>query len=414
MTEPAVPQSLGQILAWAREIVRYLRSIRVRVAGDLQSTETPSGTLIELKLPPIPKAKPINWQVYDLKKEGDAWKCRVWPGHVLCIDPKEGTADLMKYWEAEELEADPLTWFVVSAAKKIYVRVNTSNKDIPNAVSIQVLEDEPEVIHAQPPPSASENGESPPPPKDGIYYYKIADFEVDPDDSSVIRVKDQYHIGGPIIHRPVLHEFWNTEAEGGTAYKIMKGWDATQGRFEVRSLVQLDVSSTNGVPIIRPFQEGQPPYNTIDIRGIRERASGDDASDATTQIRVKPASDDKCAVVLGNGKVGKLEFQFGPEDIREVLNWSDGLVTNEGTVNVEIPLGKNLNLHVRTQSEGTDPDGWMQLPTAVKTLCWRAGSFVGAFDQASPTSIVERFAAYEEAAPLDLISVGVSSISGVS
>ena len=415
MTEPALPQSLGQILAWAREIARYLRSMRVRVAGDLKSTETPSGTLIELKLPPIPKAQPINWQVYDLKKEGADWKCRVWPGHVLSINPKDTTADTIKYWDAEELEADPLTWFTVSATKKLYVKVNTTNKDIPTAVSLVALEGDPENKHAKPPPSASDNGESPPPPEDGIYHYKIAEFEVDPDNSALIRLKAQFHIGGPIIHRPNLPEFWHTAAEDGTAYKIFKGWDATQGRYEVRSLQQLDVSGSNGVPIIRPLGEGQPPYSTIDFRGIRERATGDDSSEASQQIKVKPSADGKCAVVLGNGKVGKVELEFSEEEIYELFTWNDGLIPDDGTKTIQVPVGgKNLNLHVMIQIEGTDPDGWIRIPTAVKTLCWRKGRYVGAFDQASPTSFSELFEAFEEEIPADLLSMRVSSIYGLS
>lgn len=418
MKIPDYPRDGDSVESTVRSIIDYLKSSRITSFPGGMVKPSTGGTTLSLRPKPpekpAKKPKPIAWEVYDLQKDGETWKCRVKPGHVLCIDPKSNAEIPMRYWKPSTLEADPLTWFTVSAEKTIYCRVNTSNKDIPNAVDIEVLEEDPEVLHSQPPPSAADNGESPPPPQDGVYYYKIADFEVHPDYPDAIRVKDQYQIGNAIEHRPNLLEWWNTESEDGTIYKVGKGWNGLDSRHELRSIRQLDVSATSGVPIVMPFQEGQPPYETIDFRGVRERQSGDDASDATTQIRVQEASDKKCVVVKGNGNVGNLQFQTGPEEFTPGIEWDDGLITNDGTVTIEAFGGKNLNIHIMTQGEGTDPDGWVRTPTSVKTLCWRNGRYVGAFDQASSTSYSDLFVGYEETTPVDLLSVRVSRINGVS
>lgn len=75
---------------------------------------------------------------------------------------------------------------------------------------------------------------------------------------------------------------------------------------------------------------------------------------------------------------------------------------------------KDMNIHVRTQTEGTDGNEWVTTNVSVKTLCWRRSIFVGAFDQASPDPpYTEIYEDIEEVEPDPLISVMVSNLSPV-
>lgn len=288
------------------------------------------GTILEPKTS-IRKVKLIDFEIYGLTLDGSDWNCKVWPGHVLNIDPKYGVDNPIKYWLATEFDTLPNepTIFTVSPDIQIYAKVNTTSKDIITAVTIVAVEESLAITeHAEPLPSASDNGESPPPPRDGVYYYKIADFVLE---DEVLKVGKQYHIGGPIIHRPNLPEFHNIPATSGQGYAVMQKWNSVESRYDLRQLVQLGESG--GIEVLRPLGEGEPPYNEIPVRRVRERQSGDDETAASKQISVIASPSNDAVLVKGNGKVGGLSVN----GLSSGLVWDDGLVTANGTIDIEIP-----------------------------------------------------------------------------
>jgi hypothetical protein len=370
---------------------------------------------------PMPKAQTVfakksPFQVYGIKYDTptETWKANVWPGHVLKIDPKYGVDEPIKYWLAPEFDTPPGEpfEFTVSEDLAIYAAVSTTNKDIVLSVEITSMEDgDAETEHHEPPPSAAENGESPPPPRDGIYYYKIADFRMEGEN---LVVDKQYHLGGPILHRPALHEFYNLPVEsGGDPYAVVKHWNSVESRWEFRQLVQLEEEL--GIEVLKPLGDGEPPYDRINVRRIRERASGDDDSDATTQIRVMEAGSGNAVLVKGNSAVGSLALKPTGGSATTVLEWDDGLVTSEGEIEYEIPVGgKDVNLHVRKQTEGTGGNEWVDTNVSATTLCFRAGLLVGTISQSDPDALTEICVEFEESAPVGLISLTCSDIDPVS
>lgn len=159
----------------------------------------------------------------------------------------------------------------------------------------------------------------------------------------------------------------------------------------------------------RVLKKIEPADGKIMIRSLTK---------ADGQLRVDEDGD--LIKLRGNNRKLTLKYQIEGESPVDVLQTEDGLEitgTPEGAAAI-IPIpklgGKNLNVHIMTQGEGTSPDGWVRTPTAVQTLVWRNGVFRGAFEQASPSAYSEIFTEIEEAAPGDLISVRVSRINGVS
>lgn len=350
MRDPEKPSRGMELLTWAVQAWHYMRSITVRAGPGIQVHRSPSGTIISIPKARRQPTKRFPFQVYDIVKDGADWKCKVWPGHVLNIDPKYGVTEPVKYWLPTELDTPPAepTIFTINASKRIYVRVDTTPKDIITGTSVVVWEDDPDppaTDHHQPPPSAAANGESPPPPLDGVYYYLIADFAEDALAPSGLRIDKQYHLGGPIQHRPALQEWYNIPEtlSGATRYPIAKKWNATEARHELRSIAQIN-SADSGVPILEPLPAGPPTYpDSINFRNVRHRVTGDDATDATQQIEVKESADKKDIVVLGNGKVGSFVIQDYEFNEMGRIEWDDGLVTTEGDVLIILPPPGEIN-----------------------------------------------------------------------
>jgi hypothetical protein len=341
MKLPNMPRKGEMVAESVRDIIRYLKSITVTGVSGGRVRQTPNGTTIHLDPPPLRRKmiKFVDFQVYGIGETDGTWKAKVWPGHVLNIDPKYGVTDTMKYWLAPELDTEPgeETEFTVSDEINLYVKVNTTNKDIITAVSVVAIEESAAINeHYQPPPSAADNAESPPPPLAGVYYYKLAEFRFESTGEPplpVLVLDKQYHIGGPIIHRPTLPELYNIPETGGTGYKVAKHWNAAEARHELRQIVQL--TETAGIEVLKPFGDGEPPYSQIPVRRIRERATGDDETDETTQIRVVASDSGNAVVVKGNSAVGGITLNGGSA----VVAWDDGLVTTAGNVNIETSGG---------------------------------------------------------------------------
>jgi hypothetical protein len=368
------PSQLGRLSTQIRKSIAALRDRKVIVHG-----RNTSGSVKQ------------QFQVYGIKYDTptETWKANVWPGHVLNIDPKYGVDEPIKYWLAPEFDTPPGEpfEFTVSEDLAIYAAVSTTNKDIVLSVEITSMEDgDAETEHHEPPPSAAENGESPPPPRDGIYYYKIADFRMEGEN---LVVDKQYHLGGPILHRPALHEFYNLPVEsGGDPYAVVKHWNSVESRWEFRQLVQLEEEL--GIEVLKPLGDGEPPYDRINVRRIRERASGDDDSDATTQIRVMEAGSGNAVLVKGNSAVGSLALKPTGGSATTVLEWDDGLVTSDGEIEYEIPAGgANLNQEVYTLYVDNDGHVYENEPYEPTIHYWRDGLYVGTTDpEDSPAGLI--------------------------
>ena len=243
-------------------------------------------------------------------------------GYVLCINPKSDVDPMMDYRIPPELDVDPAAEFDVANGQALFVKVNTDEKDIMTTLSAVVDAADTASQHQQPPPTAA--GETAPPPLNGFYYYKIAEFY---EEAGVLKTR-MVHTGGVIIHRPVLHEFFNLEESSGTRYEVFKSWNAAEARYEIRPVVQL--TGGDGVPVLFPLQSGEPPYNAIKVRSLSGKAT-------LPQIRVRTpgGATDTVITIEGNDVDGTAAINFGGH-----VTVADGLVTeiDEGT------LGDDFNL----------------------------------------------------------------------
>jgi len=281
-------------------------------------------------------------------------------GWVLCIEPKSGASPMMHYRVPPEIDHDLPTKFSVADKKSLVVIVETDEKDVVTSVSAVIEDTDTVSIHAQPPPTAA--GEEPPPPLTGKYHYRIADFVMD----GSFLITKQIHSGGAIVHRPSLPEFYNIPSSEGTKYDIFKKWNAVDSRFELRPIVQL-YDSFEASAVVLPFQEGEPPYDSIKIRSLRPRE--DDP-----QIRVRtPGGDTDTAITIeGNGVDGYAAINSGGN-----ITCVDGLITaiTEGT------LGQNLDITVECASlahDGADPSYVTGLgPFSYYNFYFRNGLYIG-------------------------------------
>jgi hypothetical protein len=266
--------------------------------------------------------------------------------------------------------------FSVSAGQQVSLVVEVDEKGAieasgeDDAVRVVIEDVDPESIHYVPKIGSASTGEA------GSYHYKLATIEA-------------------------------PETEGGApVLKLFLAGSHISHFRDLPLLINRPVDTAENVG--RIIKEYDKPSNEYRFRSI---GKGDG------QLRVNEDGDH--VNVRGNGKALTLRYQVAGESAVDLATFVDGLTTSEGTATIPIPAlgggdGMHLNVHVMTQGEGTSPDGWVRIPTAVKTLCFRSGIFVGAFDQASPSAFSEIFTSYEASAPAGLISVRVSSIAGVS
>lgn len=123
-----------------------------------------------------------QFQVHSIYNTGTEWKCRVKQGFVDTINPEPG--DVIAGIGTTPADT---TEFTITAASEIWCKVTTNKKDLVTAAEIVNSLGTP--AHAQPDPGGNT----------GLYFYKIADFQTI---SGKVVLKTQYHLGGPIIHRP--------------------------------------------------------------------------------------------------------------------------------------------------------------------------------------------------------------------
>jgi hypothetical protein len=229
---------------------------------------------------------------------------------------------MMAYTVPPEIDSDTPTEFTVSDGKSLVVKVIVDSKDIVTSSSALIVDTDTASTHPQPPPSAA--GEGAPPPLAGFYYYRIADFV----DVGGTLVTKQIHAGGVIEHRPLLPEMYNVAYSTGTRYEVFKKWNAVDVRFEFRPVVQM--TGTDVVPIILPYQTGEPPYDAIQWRGLKPR-------DTLPQIRVRAIGGVSSGAITieGNGVDGTVGINFGGS-----IEISDGLVSSV----TEGQRGQNFDL----------------------------------------------------------------------
>lgn len=196
------------------------------------------------------------------------------------------------------------------------------------------------------------------------------------------------------------------EFEGITSYKSFGGSDI-EHYHEIPELKNGIETGTTGIArIIKEYNKNE---NRFVVRTLSEKAS---------DPQVKVEESDNKIIVKGNGKDSIIRYQIEGGAYGDVGVFKDGLNTLEGTMIIPIPSlsaldslsGINVNLHVRSQGEGTDPDGWVAANFSVKTLCWRSGILKGTITQADPDTLTEICTDIEVSAPGDLISLTCSDI----
>jgi len=255
-------------------------------------------------------------------------------------------------WAINHTQAVP-EW-EVKDGQTLLIEVKTDPKDVPTDVQVVVKDNGSWTnIHAQPPPveegyEDDSSSDPTPPPCDGDYFYPICDFAKD--GARNLQIAHVYR-KGTIEHVGVLKEFWNRTGSGeGTLYRIFAKWNGHEDRYEFRGIFQLKPASSSAsdpdkdmVPVIWPFQAGEPPYDLIRWRGLRGRSAYDtkEAGDddyVTPQIQVKSKPAARAIRIIGNGKVGSLTFLDADYPYTQLakIEWNDGLMITSGDQTVYV------------------------------------------------------------------------------
>lgn len=182
------------LLAWQKNLV----ADRVVAGPGLsESGAGPNGRILSAKSA-LPKRQ---FDIFDFFPVAGIWYLKVRRGYVLVVNPapQDGEA-VMDYIEVTGtvLDDDEDVKHLVGPNSKVFVKVTTNRRDItqPDGAEIVVSTADMESIHAQPDPAG----------EDGVYYYRIAEIKEDPAGSNALSLKIQYHVGGPITHRPARNK----------------------------------------------------------------------------------------------------------------------------------------------------------------------------------------------------------------
>lgn len=209
---------------------KWLRSQQVFGGRGVGVSRSSSGTILS-----APKGRSyqsgslINFQVHSVRYDSGTQKyyAKVTPGWVAMMDPAGGDPppDCFNYimprietgsgkQPHNEVPDQDIEW---SPGQMLAVHVQTDDSDGVKddegtpLVNIVATAESQDSVHYQPPNPDEVEG------TDGSYYYRLATFEIDPQDDGKITVY-QYQPGGTIVHRPNLWKGANMGA-GGDVFK---------------------------------------------------------------------------------------------------------------------------------------------------------------------------------------------------
>ncbi len=378
MKLPDMPRDGVPVKDTVHAIIDYLRATKIRSFVGGQVRESANGTTLSVKpsgtskpnkdtLPPFHVRLGVN------RGESPTYYVTITDGYVNEIIPG-GTGDaLAKHFPENIKDGDDRAMFTVTAGKQVSLIVEvdehgaiTASGGDP-AVRVAIEDVDPESTHYEPKIGDASTGEA------GIYRYQLATIEAPETEG-----------GSPVLKR------------------VLSGSHIQHFR-ELPKLINLPAASTaNTGRLVKEYDKASNQYR------FRSIAKGDG------QLRIDESGDN--VTVRGNGKAATIRYQVAGSSAVDVASFVDGLCDTTGTVTIPIPIvtGKNVNLHVRNQSEGTDPDGWVNHNVSAKTLCFRNGLLAGTITQADPDALTEICTDIEVSAPGDLISMTCSDIDPVS
>jgi hypothetical protein len=394
--------------------------------------------------PEASDAVPPPFSLRDLRVNGASFTVQIWPGHIREIvtsgaSGSNGSIPHEPKLDGVGLSANPPPEFTMTFEDFLYVTYSTDklgNVKADPAAGFLVSAADEITTHYQPVDGEGAGG------SDGTYKIKIG--QIGGTEEEPIWVP--YH-NSDIEH---YHDLFTGKNLGGVP--IYKGRNAADDNYEWRGMegnygllfvvngdtVKGDWLAANiggGHPCLQA-PEGDLPAGAAKFRTFRGLTSAEASAEGITpQLQVAladgEASDSGANDTVrfrGNGVKGSLtinmegeEVEGSPGDPVELakIEWQDGFNTTAGDVIALIPrlmggAGNHLNVHVRTQEEGTDGNEWVAENLSVETLCWRNGDYVGHFSQYDPDALTEIFVDYEEAAPAGLFSITVTNINPVA
>jgi hypothetical protein len=381
----------------------------------------------------------------DLRVDGASYTVQVWPGWIreIVTSGAEGSDGSILHppkKDGAELSATPPPEFTMAFEDFLYVTYATDKAGNVKADPLPgflVSAAEEKSIHYQPVDGDGAGG------SDGDYKIRIGRISGTEEEPVWLPFQNS-----DIEHYHDLFTGKNI-GEGAGSYKGRNAaddvyeWRSTKGNFGLLFEVagdgiQADFLAENigGGNESLKVEEGDLPAGAAQFRTHRGLTSAEATAEGITpQLQVSTADGEgseeganDTILYRGNGVKGSLtinmegeEVEGSPGDPVELakIQWEDGFNTTAGDIIALIPrllpgAGNHLNVHVRTQEEGTDGNEWVAENLSVETLCWRNGDYVGHFSQYDPDSLTEIFVGYEEAAPAGLFSITVSNINPVA
>ena len=365
MNLPQLPQEGKSVAGVIRSIIGCLRAWRVVGVTGGKVIETPNGTRIIID-PPASSGKGSSATFpfsVTLKAAGtteaptysvqvaDGWVNERIPG---VFDPVANATAVHKphniLWGADGASQDPVKAatdrrdFPITIGQQVSVVVfvnaegnvalpDGSTEDGPTKIGVE--EEDYKSIHYVPPrPQDEDEGSA------GEYHYKLA----------VLRDADGTH-SGPWLEMFLAGSHMDHFAE----------------------LPILDNMAAAGENKGRVFEKYDPDTNTYQFRVI-------DTSEGELEITETEGG----LGMRGNSKNGSITVTEDGGSPTTVAEWVDGLMTTEGTQNIDIPAsdfpgGGNLNHEIYQLSY--DNDGHIYgSESLVQTLYWRNGLYIGTTD----------------------------------
>lgn len=272
------------------------------------------------------------------KKSGVSYKVVISPGWLrdLITLKKGGIKFYMPKSGSAALDSDPAPEITMNVGDKLYCKYPTDpTGTVTGEASIVTSKKEEETKHYQPKDADGKGGEN------GEYWVKLGELAKGKGTSVIWK---QYQ-NSDIEHVHEIPTFKNL----GDGAGVMKRHNADTGEDEARKVkglygidqteeedrVTLDVIVENvgdGQQLIVVPEKGSNKGSdeSMKVRSIRAAKAEDLSGSNTPQIKVEKS--DRVIVVKGNGKAGSLVLTDcdGKEVAR--VDWSDGLVTTEGTI----------------------------------------------------------------------------------
>jgi len=292
-----------------------------------------------------------------------------------------GSGDAVEYHEAANMwdaaDATKLRKFAITAGQAVYIKVHVNSDGLiaapggDDAVAIVVASDETASVHYRPEVDTDTTAGGA-----GYMYYKLAVLKAPVAPSTQPKL-EKWLSGSHLDHYQDLPSIRSTLGIGAGVGVIPKEWSDGAKAYRLRALSkglgQLTITTNSDHVEVRgtrkdsdvivwrgnssespllAFRDGlettgatvigneDPAVNPTDKDIYVPTVVG--RGGATEQIKVTNIGNPGYVYkVEGNGKDGTLTYTIGGGSAQPLLAWIDGLVTNEGAINIPIPESGN-------------------------------------------------------------------------